>query len=500
MAKTVMIFPGQGAFYTGALQNVRLVYPAVDALLKIVERVALRRLGRSLIETIWDEKNSLTSLVKSDPNMLQLAIYTISVAAYEVLHTESIVPDVLVGHSFGEIAALTCAGVYTSEQGAEIVCDRIESMATASSSGGRMAAISASPEKVTAILQAFIAGRPPLPPASALTIAVENHDTQVVVSGAGSEIEAFLAYCAEQKISATPLHSPYAFHHPGLNPAASVFAARLATRHSGPLRCAVYSPILGRYYQDNDDFGMCLARHLVLPVKFRDAVRFLRDDGASAHIECGALDALSKIIIRVLGPANAKVFPTFTQKTDELTHVRRIVHYFNEGNNMNTRVPAEVLMPEFEAFWNERSPIIMSQIKAEFIRFLEQEQVRRAPHTASQPVAAVMPVAQAAALSPSNAVPTNAAPAVIPRAQLFGELVNLYAEAMEYPPEVFSEVVELEAELGIDSVKQTEIIGRISALYHLPPLPANFRSGDFKTMGQIVDFVFAHQGKAGVPA
>jgi acyl carrier protein len=89
-----------------------------------------------------------------------------------------------------------------------------------------------------------------------------------------------------------------------------------------------------------------------------------------------------------------------------------------------------------------------------------------------------------------------AASSGLSRTQLFNELVNIYAEAMEYPPEVFSEAVELEAELGIDSVKQTEIVGRVSGLYGLPPLPANFRMSDYKTMGQIADFVFAHQRKA----
>jgi hypothetical protein len=31
-------------------------------------------------------------------------------------------------------------------------------------------------------------------------------------------------------------------------------------------------------------------------------------------------------------------------------------------------------------------------------------------------------------------------------------------------------------------------------------LPANVRISDFKTMGQVVDLVFAHQGKAAVAA
>ncbi|MBU9610064.1 acyl carrier protein, partial [Burkholderia multivorans] len=115
--------------------------------------------------------------------------------------------------------------------------------------------------------------------------------------------------------------------------------------------------------------------------------------------------------------------------------------------------------------------------------------------TAAEPTA--LRVAAAGSDAPAAAPAARAAKAAhVPRERLFAELVDIYAEAMEYPAEVFSETIELEAELGIDSVKQTEIIQRIIARYALPPLPANFRSGDFKAMGQIVDFVYENQGKA----
>src|ERR1700751_433242 len=127
MSKTAFIFPGQGAFYAGVLRQSRLMYLAVEGVLSTSEAVALRRVGRSLIAAIGDERNSAEYLLKSQPDLLQLGIFTVSVAAHEILKTEGVEADVLMGHSLGEIAALTCAGVFTIEQGAEIVCDRVES-------------------------------------------------------------------------------------------------------------------------------------------------------------------------------------------------------------------------------------------------------------------------------------------------------------------------------------------------------------------------------------
>jgi acyl carrier protein len=84
---------------------------------------------------------------------------------------------------------------------------------------------------------------------------------------------------------------------------------------------------------------------------------------------------------------------------------------------------------------------------------------------------------------------------LISRETLFKELTALYATALEYPEEVFSEEVELEGELGIDSVKQTELLARVSEKYHLPERTADFRMSDYHTMGLITDFVYQMQGQ-----
>jgi hypothetical protein len=66
---------------------------------------------------------------------------------------------------------------------------------------------------------------------------------------------------------------------------------------------------------------------------------------------------------------------------------------------------------------------------------------------------------------------------------------DMFATALEYPAEVFTEDVELEADLGIDSVKQTELLSRAER-YHLSERPENFRLSDWSTTGRVTDFVF----------
>ena len=77
MTKIAHIFPGQGAYFAGVLRRPRFTYVDVEVVLGAVENVTYRRLGRSLVETMWDENCGAEHLLKSDPALLQLAIFTV---------------------------------------------------------------------------------------------------------------------------------------------------------------------------------------------------------------------------------------------------------------------------------------------------------------------------------------------------------------------------------------------------------------------------------------
>ncbi|KVD85077.1 acyl transferase [Burkholderia sp. ABCPW 14] len=513
MVQVAFLFPGQGAFHAGATRALSGAYPVVQRAMQAIDAVSIRRLRRPLLATLWDEHIGVEDLLQYAPDLLQLAIYATSISYFEALRAHAVRPDVLVGHSFGEIAALTCGGAFSIEEGADIVCDRIDALRAAAPADGRMAAVSATPDAVRAHLAACFRGAPE-ERKGRVQIAVENHASQTVVSGAQEYVEEFLAYCVRNNTFAQILNSPYAFHHGDLENARIEFGRRLRAYKNKALEYPVYSPILNRYYSAADDLGACLARHLVLPVRFGDGVARLKAAGVGALVECGALNALSKIAVRALGPGAIKTFPGASSVGDELGGLENVLAYFNGGSVMNDDIRASHLQLDFDEFWRDSGPGIVDKIKGELKRYFDARGLQATPapqivterggaagfapaaHAAAASVSPAAPAAQAPAAPVGAAAPAAAPTAHVPRDRLFTELVTIYAEAMEYPVEVFTETVELEAELGIDSVKQTEIIQRISARYGLPPLPANFRAGDFKAMGQIVDFVHEHQGKA----
>lgn len=108
-----------------------------------------------------------------------------------------------------------------------------------------------------------------------------------------------------------------------------------------------------------------------------------------------------------------------------------------------------------------------------------------------EPVTPPEPATSPAATSPAAPVEPAAAPG---RAEVLANVVDLYATALEYPPEVLEEDTDLESELGVDSVKQTELLARVAYHFGMPPRPDGFRAADYSTLRRVVDLVLDHTG------
>ncbi|MGY2062085.1 ACP S-malonyltransferase, partial [Nocardia gipuzkoensis] len=193
----------------------------------------------------------IDEMLRTNPDLLQLAIYGTSVAAYRLALARGMRPDVLVGHSFGEIAALVCGGAFTVTEGAEIVCHRDAALAAMGEVDGYQLALSADVAAVEQIL--LLIGDP------RAVVAVENHAGQTVIAGPRGAIETAQAIAAALRIGAVPLKSAYPFHSPMLSEAAFEFAARIRHIPRQRPRVEVYSPILGPAYRDGDDLAVALA-------------------------------------------------------------------------------------------------------------------------------------------------------------------------------------------------------------------------------------------------
>jgi acyl transferase domain-containing protein len=489
-SKTVaLLFPGQGACYAGVLKSAERVYPEVGEVFAEIDAVASERLGRTMSGTIWSQPaKPLEELVAQEPDVLQLAIFGTSVAVYRLLEAEGLQPDVLMGHSFGEIAAMVCGGAFSVADGARIVCDRTEASKLVAGDG-YMAAFGASRSAASTLVE--LLGN------HDMVVAGENSDTQTVLSGARVKMDRAAEIARILNVGFLRLNSPYPFHSPLMEPVRDDLKRRLQRFSARPLKVPVYSPILGRYYEAADSLTDCLASHLVRPVAFASAVRTLYAEGVRVLVECGALDALSKLATKALQASDVKAIACLLRAGDDSVSLARAIDALRELNRIGPGrraasapshlAPSALRPEESDAFWAEHGGDVRQFLDHTYVRFRE----RRAAAADSRQARADTTVATTGN-APSPVVPADAKPqppATLSRDALFRELAVMYAGALEYPEEVFTEGVELEAELGIDSVKQTELLARVGETYQLPPRPAEFRLADYNTMGKVVDFV-----------
>ena len=287
--KAAVLFPGQGAFSGAALKDVAAEYPQIAQTLAEIDAVAKPQLGVSLTETLLGEKApNIEELMKGSPDVLQLAIYATSIGLHRILEAYGFRPTVVVGHSLGEISAMVCAGAFTVRDGAAIVCHRVQALKALGEGSGYMVALGIGATRTRRMLDLLEVKR--------AAIAVENEDRQTVVSGDEKELDAVTELAKVLNVPVVRIYSPYPFHSPVLEPIVADFAARLREIEEGPLTVPVYSPILGRYYEESDRLTEHLAEHLTHPVRFAAAIWTLHDEGFNRFVECGALDALSGIV------------------------------------------------------------------------------------------------------------------------------------------------------------------------------------------------------------
>jgi acyl transferase domain-containing protein len=488
---TAFVLPGQGGFDGAALRRAKDTHPQVRRVFERLDTTTEALFSQRISEAVFGpEQADLRDLLAKDSWMSQVAIYGAGLAAHEILTDHGVRPDVLAGHSLGEITALVAAGAFSPEDGVRIVAQRVAVIERHDGADGRMVALSAGADRVRMLLG--------LIDEPMLAVATENHDEQTVVSGPDAVLDQVTAVAAQLGIGAIEIDAPFPFHTPALAPAAPEFEAYVRTLEQHPLLRRVYSPILQRYYEPDEPLAGRLADHFVQPVRFAAAVRRLHGDGVSTFVEAGGRPALSKLVTRLMRGSAVRSLPTLALDDGGRLALDTTLRELREAGladaGQDRPALAELLAPSvpsdlFEAYWEAHGPEVRERIRTDLDAFAASGKQERKPERAPEQERTRAPGPEPAPQkAPAVDAPANAA---LDRDEVFTELRTLYAQALEYPEEVFEAGVQLEAELGVDSVKQVELLSRVSQRYGLPPREADFRLDPYNTLDAIADFVIA---------
>ncbi len=186
-----------------------------------------------------------------------LFLYEYGLARY--LQSCGCQPDFLIGHSIGEFAAATLAGVFSFEDAVRLVAARGALMQ--SMPGGKMLAVNATPDAVQDLLQ------------TDLCLAAVNAPDRIVLSGLEDVVQAAKAQLAERKIDGTILHTSHAFHSHMMQPVVAELEELLAAVSLKPPELPIFSTATGRQLTADDAIAPSYwSTQLRRPVLFADAI------------------------------------------------------------------------------------------------------------------------------------------------------------------------------------------------------------------------------------
>lgn len=282
-ADIVFLVPGQGGDPRCALHDLYHADSAaratIDAVLDDIER-ACDAAGQGLREVLLSEARSPVMA----PGVPQLASYAVSVVLDRVLTAAGFRPDMIVGQSFGEIAALVCAGVFDVPDGTRAVCALNAAFHGFEGRGAMVLVLASEPDTRRVLADVDRAD---------LVVACVNSPKQTIVSGPMDAIEALFDQPGDCP-RLVRLGVPYASHHPELVVVADRFRAGLRSTRQRPLRVPVHSPVGRRTYTDTDDLHEALVDCVTKPV---DLVKALEHTGSrpdTLFIELGVGDGLCR--------------------------------------------------------------------------------------------------------------------------------------------------------------------------------------------------------------
>jgi acyl transferase domain-containing protein/NAD(P)H-dependent flavin oxidoreductase YrpB (nitropropane dioxygenase family) len=539
------LFPGQGSQAPGMLADLFVTFPRLRRHLDGLGELASTMFPPAAFTR--DETDHQRAAL-TDTRAAQPALGVAGLAMHELLGTFGVRPDLAGGHSYGELVALAAAGAIDSDDLVAISRARAAAiLGAAGADPGTMAAVTATAADVAAYLT------------DGVIVANHNGPKQVVISGPTAAVDAVVAALNAAGLAAKKIPVACAFHSSLVAGAADTLAAELAGFSVHAPAIPVWSNTTAAPYPtDTDAVRATLAGQVAAPVRFVEQVEAMYAAGARVFVEAGPGRVLSTLVGKILGSrphtavacdvAGEAGLPRFLLALAELAvagvavdaeplwrgrQVRTVSvataprqpGWLLNGHLVRTAAGTPLaggLQPMTAAPKQLEAPAgtAPGQRDVAVLEFLRTTRELVAAQRdvllgylgtggAPEAVASAVPVRSqvVAAYTVTPAAPVANAPAArsgpMNRDQILAAVLAIVSTRTGYPSDMLDPNLDLEADLSIDSIKRTEILGELAEQVGLAG--ADGASIDestveelarLKTLNGIADWIVAHTGAA----
>ncbi|MEU4407092.1 SDR family NAD(P)-dependent oxidoreductase [Streptosporangium sp. NPDC023963] len=300
--KTLLMFTGQGSQRVGMGEELRAAFPVFAETFDEIAAHLDPHLDRRLREVIGSGEDL------DQTGYTQPALFAFEVALHRLAAHHGVVPDLVVGHSIGELAAAHVAGVLSAEDAATLVAARGRLMQAARSDGA-MIAIEAEPDAVSASIAEH---------AGLVDIAAVNGPRAVVIAGDAEVASRVARQWKDKGHRVRPLRVSHAFHSPHMDGILDEFraVAESLTFHAPaiPVISAVTGAVVTPERITTADYWVGQIRSAV---RFHDAVLTAAGLGATVFAEIGPDAVLTALARETVEAAGATAIAVPLARTDK---------------------------------------------------------------------------------------------------------------------------------------------------------------------------------------
>ena len=291
------IYPGQGTQFPGMGKSLfdkskiarELFYKANDILGFSISDIMFEGTAEDLKQT----------------KITQPAIFLHSFILTNILGKD-FKPDMVAGHSLGEITALAVAGVLDFESALRLIFKRASTMnKVCEVENTGMAVIVGLYDVIVENICKQVNG----------IVVPANYNTlkQVVISGDLSSIEEVKRKTDLKGVKVVNLPVSGAFHSPYMNPVIDEFKSEIEGLKFNKPSCPVYQNVTARPSKSIPLIKRNLINQLIMPVKWRHSVLHMIEDGAVKFTEVGPGNFLSSTIRKIDSKVNIQSVSKFIE-------------------------------------------------------------------------------------------------------------------------------------------------------------------------------------------
>lgn len=270
--RIAFVFPGQGSQWIGMGRELFEREPVFrDAILECEKAIHPYTDWKLTEQLLASEEDSRIA----DIDVIQPILFAIQVALSALWRSWGILPDAVIGHSMGEVAAAHIAGALDMQNAARIICTRSKLLRRVSGQGV-MAVVGLSLEEASLAVADF---------QDQISVGVSNSPRSTVLSGDPDVMEKLFERLNTKNIFCRLIKVDVASHSPQMDPLLPDLVAELEGMTSHPAALPLYSTVTGKISGGLVFNAAYWADNLRKPVLFSKMIEKLLDDDHSIFIE-----------------------------------------------------------------------------------------------------------------------------------------------------------------------------------------------------------------------